>query len=262
VGDIPVHVGDYVSQSGSPPTLLTTVDENRDLEAYIYIPTERSAQVRMGLPVDLNDNNGKLLEKTRIDFVSPEVDSNLQGILVKAPVQSSLETLRNAQMIKADVIWSTKPMAVVPVLAVTQQGEQSFVFELEEHNGMSFAHRAPVTLGATVGNDYSIVSGLNAGDRVIVSATQFLVDGMPVIPMAGPPGPPSSQGKGAGAHAMSSGTENKSGGDPAKVAAQTQSGTVLAKNGGPHRAASHRRHRRHRRALARKSKQSPHVTVS
>ena len=39
--------------------------------------------------MDLTDNNGKLLEKTRIDFVSPEVDSTLQGILVKAPVQAT-----------------------------------------------------------------------------------------------------------------------------------------------------------------------------
>jgi hypothetical protein len=30
-------------------------------------------------------------------------------------------------MIKARVIWSTTPMAVVPVLAVTRQGGQSFV---------------------------------------------------------------------------------------------------------------------------------------
>ena len=40
-------------------------------------------------------------------------------------------------------------------------------------------------LGDTVGNTYSIVSGLNPGDRVIVSGTQFLVDGMPVMPMGG-----------------------------------------------------------------------------
>ena len=39
VGDIPVHVGDYASPSSSPPTILTTVDENKDLEAYIYVPT-------------------------------------------------------------------------------------------------------------------------------------------------------------------------------------------------------------------------------
>jgi hypothetical protein len=28
--------------------MLTTVDENKDLEAYIYVPTERSSEVRRG----------------------------------------------------------------------------------------------------------------------------------------------------------------------------------------------------------------------
>ena len=126
-----------------------------------------------------------MLEDTAVDFISPEVDSTLQGILVKAPVKSGPEILRNAQIVKARVIWSTKPMAVVPVLAVIRQGEQSFVFVIEKQNGMAVAHRTPVVLGDTVENNYSIVSGLSAGDRVIVSGTQFLVDGMPVIPIGG-----------------------------------------------------------------------------
>ncbi|MGA2539750.1 MAG: efflux RND transporter periplasmic adaptor subunit [Terracidiphilus sp.] len=177
VGDIPVHVGDYVSST----TMLTTVDENKDLEAYIYVPTERAGQVRMGLPVDLTDTSGKLLEKTKIDFLSPQVDSTLQGILVKAPVHPTPEILRNAEMVKARVIWSTAPMAVVPVLAVTRQGGQSFVFVAQQQNGHWMAHQIPVTLGDTVGNDYSISAGLNPGDKVIVSSTQFLVNGMPVM---------------------------------------------------------------------------------
>jgi RND family efflux transporter MFP subunit len=179
VGDIPVHVGDYVA----PATMLTTVDENKDLEAYIYVPTERNAQVKQGLEVDLTDNAGKLLEKTKIDFLSPQVDSTLQGILVKAPVHASPEILRNAQMVKARVIWSTSPMAVIPVLAVTRQGGQSFVFVARQMNGHFVALQTAVTLGDTVGNTYSISSGLNAGDRVIVSSTQFLVNGMPILPM-------------------------------------------------------------------------------
>jgi RND family efflux transporter MFP subunit len=179
VGDIPVHVGDYVSSA----TLLTTVDENRDLEAYIYVPTERSTQVRQGLPVELTDNTGKLLEKTSIDFLSPQVDSTLQGILVKAPVHSSPELLRNAQLIKARVVWSTTPMAVIPVLAVTRQGGQSFVFVAKQVNGHVVARQTPVTLGDTVGNNYSISSGLQAGDRVIVSSTQYLINDMPVMPL-------------------------------------------------------------------------------
>ncbi len=179
VGDIPVHVGDYVSSS----TMLTTVDENKDLEAYIYVPTERAAQVKLGLEVDLMDTSGKLLEKSKIDFLSPQVDSTLQGILVKAPVHFGPEMLRNSQLVRARVVWSTSPMAVVPVLAVTRQGGQSFVFVAKQQGGHFVASQTPVTLGDTVGNTYSVSSGLNAGDRVIVSSTQFLVNNMPVQPM-------------------------------------------------------------------------------
>ena len=179
VGDIPVHVGDYASSS----TVLTTVDENRDLEAYIYVPTERASQIRMGLAVDLLDTNGNLLQKTSIDFLSPEVDSTLQGILVKAPVHATPEVLRNAQLVKARVIWNTTPMAVVPVLAVMRLGGQTFVFVAHQQNGHWSAQQTAVTLGDTVGNNYAVTAGLNPGDKVIVSSTQFLVNGMPVMPL-------------------------------------------------------------------------------
>lgn len=186
VGDIPVHVGDYVSPQSSPSPVLTTVDQSGDLEAYIYLPTDRAAQARVGLQVELFDTSGKLLEKSKIDFLSPEVDPNLQGILAKAPVHPTPEIMRNAQLIKAQVIWSTKPMVVVPVLAVTRRGVQSFVYVAKpQGDGKYMAAQIPVTLGDTIGNSYSIDSGLNAGDKVIVSSTQFLVNGMPVSPIPG-----------------------------------------------------------------------------
>jgi RND family efflux transporter MFP subunit len=180
VGDVPVHIGDHVTSS----TILTTVDTTGDLEAYIYIPTERSGEARLGLAVELSDTSGKLLEKTKIDFLSPQVDPTLQGILAKAPVHATPEIMRNAQLIKARVVWTTKPMAVIPVLAVTRQGNQSFVYVAKKQtDGHFMATQVPVVLGDTVGNTYSVSSGLNAGDQVIVSSTQFLINGMPVTPL-------------------------------------------------------------------------------
>ena len=181
VGDIPVHVGDYVS------TVLYGADRRGrkpGSEVYVYIPTERAAEVRMGLGIDLTDNSGKVLEKTAVDFISPEVDSTLQGILVKAPVHSAAEILRNAQIVKARVIWSTKPMAVPPVLAVIRQGEESFVFVMQKQNGMAMAHRAPVVLGDTVAKCL-IVSGLSAGVLRDRHGHAVSPHGMPVIPIGG-----------------------------------------------------------------------------
>lgn len=84
VGDIPVHIGDYVSSQ----TTLTTVDENKGLEAYIYVPTGRAAQAKTGIPVDLLDANGAVLAHTTIYFVSPQVDNSLQGILLRRRFRS------------------------------------------------------------------------------------------------------------------------------------------------------------------------------
>ena len=187
VGDIPVHLGDYVSST----TALTTVDENNDLEAYIYIPTDRAAQVRTGLPVDLLDEGGKVLAHTSIYFVSPEVDNGLQGILAKAPIPAPKpgERLRNEQIVIARITWGTTQTPTVPVLAVSRIGGQSFVYVAAPKGGGYSAHQVSVNLGEPIGNLYPVLGGLHTGDRVILSGIQFLQEGAPVQPMEGPPGP-------------------------------------------------------------------------
>jgi RND family efflux transporter MFP subunit len=183
VGDIPVHLGDYVSST----TTLTTVDEDKDLEAYIYIPTERASEARNGLAVDLLDANGDVMAHTGLNFVSPEVDNNLQGILTKAPVPKASQQLRNGQMVNARITWSVAQTSTVPVLAVSRIGGQSFLFVAEAQGTRFVAHQVSVKLGEPVGNLYPVLGGLNVGDRVILSGLQFLQEGMPVNPKQ-PPG--------------------------------------------------------------------------
>ncbi len=186
VGDIPAHLGDYVS----PTTTLTTVDANSGLEAYIYVPTEKSSQVRNGLSVDLLDEGGTVLAHSHIYFVSPEVDNGLQGVLAKAPIPKSAQRLRNGQMVNARITWSTSQTPTVPVLAVTRIGGQSFVYVAAAQGSGYSAHQVSVTLGEPVGNIYPVLGGLKTGDRVILSGIQLLQEGAPVMPMDGKGPPP------------------------------------------------------------------------
>lgn len=179
IGDVPVHIGDYVT----PSTVLTTVDDNTQMEAYVYIPADRASQVRVGLPVEITDSAGHVLERSKFYFVSPQVDNQLQAILAKAKIHTRPEVLRNLQMVRARVIWSTAPAATVPVLAVTQIGGQPFVFVAANKDGHFIAEQRSVQLGDTVGNQYAIKSGLQPGDKLIVSGLQFLVNGAPVQPI-------------------------------------------------------------------------------
>jgi RND family efflux transporter MFP subunit len=191
IGDVPVHVGDYVTAA----TILTTDDENKDLEAYIYVPTERSGDVHIGMSVQILDGDGKVQESTKVAFLSPQVDTQLQGILLKAPVHSTATALRTAQLVKARVIWTATPKPVIPVLAVSRLGGQTFVYVAEGGNGKFVAKQRAVTLGGTTDNNYIVLGGLKAGDQLIVSGTQFLIDGIPVMPVGGgaPKGPAAPQ---------------------------------------------------------------------
>ena len=181
VGDVPVHVGDYVSAS----TVLTTVDANTNLEVYVYVPADHANLLKMGLPVEILGPDGSVLERSRVDFLSPQVDNGLQGILVKAPIKSSTSNmLRTQQLVKARVIWSQKPMATIPVLAVTRLGGQSFIYVAQKNpQGQYVAHQKSVVLGDTVGNDYAVESGLAPGEKVILSGLQMLAEGVPVHPL-------------------------------------------------------------------------------
>lgn len=176
VGDIPVHVGDRVTNT----TPLTTIDERRGLEVYVAVPSERARQIKLGAPVDVLDADGNVLLKTKVYFISPQVDTGTQSILVKAPVDQGAEHLRSQQLVRARVTWSTRPGITIPVTAVTRVNGQYFAFVAERQNGTMVAHQKPIELGEIVGNDYTVTQGLKTGEQVVVSGGQNLADGAPI----------------------------------------------------------------------------------
>lgn len=181
VGDVPVRVGDRVTTT----TQLTTVDQPGSLEAYVYVPIERSLQLKVGLPVQVLDGSGNVLANTRVTFISPQVDNTTQTVLIKARIANGNDALRQSQFIRARVIWGTHQSPEVPILAVSRLAGQYFAFVAESQSGGSFvARQKPLSIGQTVGNDFEVQDGIKPGDKVIVSGTQFLRDGAPVIPQS------------------------------------------------------------------------------
>ena len=181
VGDIPVRVGDRVTSS----TQLTTVDKPGSLEVYVYVPINHSAQLKPNLPVQVLDSEGKVLANSRISFISPEVDSTTQTVLVKARIANSNDALRQSQFIRARIVWGTHNNPELPILAVSRLAGQYFAFVAEPQNGGSYvARQKALTVGETAGNDYEVLAGIKPGDKIIVSGTQFLRDGVPVIPQS------------------------------------------------------------------------------
>jgi RND family efflux transporter MFP subunit len=176
IGDIPVHVGDRVTNT----TPLTTIDERTGLEVYISIPSEHSRDIKMGAPVEVLDAAGNVLLKTNVYFISPQVESGTQSILVKAPADKAADVLRNLQLVRARIVWSTHSGVTIPVIAVTRISGQFFAFVAEDDSGKVVARQKPLQLGEIVGNNYDVISGLNPGEKVVVAGGQNLTDGAPI----------------------------------------------------------------------------------
>ena len=176
VGDIPVHVGDRVTNT----TPLTTIDERAGLEVYISIPSEHAREIKMGAPVEVLDQAGNVLLRTNVDFISPQVESGTQSILAKAPADKAADVLRAMQLVQARIVWNTHPGLTIPVIAVSRISGQFFAFVAEDDKGKTVARQLPLQLGEIVGNDYTVVSGINPGEKIVVAGGQNLVDGMPI----------------------------------------------------------------------------------
>ena len=176
VGDIPVRVGDRVTNT----TPLTTIDKNTGLEVYINVPVQEAEHLKVGLPVHLVDDEGRLLTTTRLTFVSPSVDAGTQSVLVKASLEQA-SGLRTEQYVRARVVWTETPAITVPFISVTRINGQYFGFVAEPgEGGKTVARQRQLELGAVVGNDYVVKSGLKPGERLIVAGIQKIGDGAPV----------------------------------------------------------------------------------
>jgi multidrug efflux pump subunit AcrA (membrane-fusion protein) len=91
--------------------------------------------------------------------------------------------LRTAQFIRARVVWGSQEKPVVPVVAVSRIGALYFAFVAEpDQKGGYVVHQKPLQVGQIVGNDYVVLEGVKPGDKVVVSGTQYLIDGIPVVP--------------------------------------------------------------------------------
>jgi RND family efflux transporter MFP subunit len=106
----------------------------------------------------------KATVRVRIGFESLD-----PRILPDMGVKVSFFNEREAEVPDAPV----KPRLLVPKNAVRSEANQNIVFVVREDR----AERRAVTTGATVGDQVEVVSGLNAGERIVVEGVGTLADG-------------------------------------------------------------------------------------
>ena len=135
----------------------------------------------------------------RINFADPSFSQDTGSFQVRAVLPNPKKELRPGMFVTAYVKGSVRPGAiVVPQLAVQQGSNGHLVYVV---NQAGVAEVRPVVVGDYHGEkEIVILTGLHAGDRVVVDGVLKVVPGQPVHivePGAAPPGPGQGPGKAA-----------------------------------------------------------------
>jgi membrane fusion protein (multidrug efflux system) len=208
IGDLDtVKVGDYVRQGQA----ITGIVDNSNLWTLMDVPATQALRVAMGQPVQLTTQTNPPLKGTgKVVFISPYYGvsgstSSPNTVLVKAAFPNLNGKLKTGQYVKNRIITGRSKGLSVPVTAVMMQAQQPFVYRVvqlsqvrskiqasaaipEKEKKMllamppttSLVVQAPVKLGLLQDNRYELISGLQKGERVVVSNTALLRTGMPV----------------------------------------------------------------------------------
>ncbi|MBM5806284.1 MAG: efflux RND transporter periplasmic adaptor subunit [Cyanobacteria bacterium M_surface_10_m2_179] len=208
IGDLDtVKVGDYVRQGQA----ITGIVDNSNLWTLMDVPATQALRVKMGQPVELKtQTNPPLAAKGKIVFISPYFgvsgsSSSPNTVLVKAAFPNAKGNLKTGQYVKNRIVTGSTRQLSVPVNAVLMQAQQPFVYRIvtlaqalpkikasttitegqkQKLEALPPATpivvQTPVQLGQLQGDRYPLLSGLQKGERIVVSNTALLRTGLPV----------------------------------------------------------------------------------
>lgn len=194
VGLRSISLGDYVKDGAD----LVNLEDTSELTVDFRLPERYQSRTAAGqvVQVQLDALPGKIYE-ARVLAVDPLIDANGRSLAVRAVMPPSPSgELRPGMFARVTTVFSVNDTAlVIPEEAVVPQGGRQFVVTLlrdgEGDAARLTSRRVEVQLGARRGAQVEVLSGLKAGDSIVLAGQQRLQrDGTPVrvVDMSRPPG--------------------------------------------------------------------------
>ncbi|QKZ11689.1 efflux RND transporter periplasmic adaptor subunit [Spirosoma sp. KUDC1026] len=169
-----------IGQSAAPGMSLVRVVNLSQLKVVAKVADTYSGSVQKGAPIvvrlpDLNRN----LNST-ISFVSTTVDPLSRTFTIEAPLPAD-NSLKPNMLAQVKINDQTQANAIVinqNLIQSTENGQLVYVAETE--GGKKIAKARTVKTGPSYGGQIAIMSGLKAGDQLVTTGYQDLVDGQPI----------------------------------------------------------------------------------
>ena len=129
--------------------------------------------VKVGMPVELTLPYwpGKKFSG-KVTFVSPTLDAESRTLKARLEIPNPDALLKPGMFAAAQLYYELGEVPAIPEAAVMRTGQQTYAFR---DAGDGRLVPTPIVVGERSDGYYQLVSGLNEGDKVVVSAN-FLVD--------------------------------------------------------------------------------------
>ena len=176
VGQRFVSAGDYVT-TATPLLTLQTMDPQR---AVIEVPERHAASLKRGQAVEFTvaAQPGRVFRAV-VDFIDPVVQPTSRTIVVKARAPNPGRLLKAGMFIEARLATATRAGAiVVPEDAVQPLRTANVIWAVADGK----ASRRVVQLGTRSQGFVEVLSGVHAGEQVVVGGLERMAEGMPVAP--------------------------------------------------------------------------------
>jgi membrane fusion protein (multidrug efflux system) len=187
-----ISPGAYV-KAGDDIVRLENIDS---IKLDFRVPELYAARVRAGqtVAVRLDAFPGDHFTG-RIYAVEPVVDEKTRTVLLRARVPNQGTKLKPGMFVRVALTLETRKNAIlVPEPAIWPQGQDSFVFKVEDGKALL----TKVELGVRRPGEVEIVSGLTPNDTVVTEGQIKLRDGAPVMVLPSQPPPTAGGAPGAG----------------------------------------------------------------
>lgn len=150
--------------------LLTIERDGYRLE--VSVEESKLPSIRLGQTAAVTLDGIERIFDTRVAEIVPAVDAASRAYIVKLDLPSE-PNLRSGIFGRARFRLGSHQVVAIPLAAVSERGQLESV--LAEENGV--ARTRLITLGDKVQDHVEVLSGLNAGEKIIFPVSQGLADG-------------------------------------------------------------------------------------